>query len=182
MRTLNCLISRSCLHLSELQRYEVSQIYANAPVPDIALMDADGKPIHLKDLASQEGIVVGFLHGTYCPQCVQQLNRANRYVEALRPHHVSLAWVLADKPVNIVTWQLAAVPTPQFQMLPDSRPSVKRYFGIGEGENRSDPFVVYVDAQGAMRYVEIPENPHAPPNLDELIAVIEEARHPMEPE
>ncbi len=149
---------------------------------DVSLTDADGKSVHLKELASEEGIVVGFLHGTYCPQCVQQLNRANRFAATLRSHRVSLAWVLADKPDNIATWRVAAVPAPEFELLPDSSPSVKRRLGFEEGEKDPAPTILYVDAGGTIRYAETPENPHAPVNLDALIAAIKEGRKAEESE
>ncbi len=148
-----------------------------ADLSGITLQTAEGKPVRLRDLAGQDGIVIGFMHGTYCPQCVQQLQRANRFAEALHHHRVSLAWVLADQPVNIATYQLAAVPAPRFAMLPDSTPSVKQHLGFdGPGEHREQPSVLYLDPEGKVRYVETPENPHAPPNIERLIAVIDETR------
>jgi peroxiredoxin len=157
----------------QLEDIVIPDKHEDIPVPDISLNDANGKSIRLRELAGDDGMVVGFLHGTYCPSCVQQLNRANRYAEVLRQHHVNLAWILADKPDNIATWQLAALPAPEYNILPDRTPSIKRDLGLDEDENHPTPSVLYLDAEGHMRYVEATENPHAPFNLEALVNAIE---------
>lgn len=156
---------------------EHRHLEAGNQLDDFTLIDANGKPVHLADVTAEDGVVVGFLHGTYCAQCMQQLTRGNSYAAALREHGVSLAWVLEDDPVNIASYQIAAMPSPQFAMLPDSSPSIKTRLGIGEHPAESDtPSILYIDPERIVRYIEIAENPHAPPDMPKLIATIDAVR------
>lgn len=140
-------------------------------IGDFTMTDPDGKSVTLKEVSGEAGIVVGFLHGTYCPHCIQQLNRSNRIADRLREHGVGLAWVLQDNPSSITAYRLAAYPPPRFIMLADSEPSVGQHFGIPEEEQafQPSPVVFYIDAEGTVRHVEKRENPHAPPNIEDVL-------------
>ena len=147
---------------------------------DFFLTDPDGKTVSLEQLAQDRGVVIGFMHGTYCPHCIQQLNRANRYADVLEEHKTPLVWVLRDSVSNISAYRLASQPPPRFLMLPDSEPSIGRHFGIPQAGAGGEPLpsLLYLDASRTVRYLEAPENPHAPPNMDALLAAIETTSTP----
>ncbi len=147
-----------------------------AEIPDMALKQADGKPITLKQLAGHDGTLIGFMHGTYCPHCVQQLARSNRVAERLAEHGIKLVWVLADKPTSISAYQIAASPSPRFEMLPDTEPSITTQFGVPPEvtQHQPAPFAFILDAQNHVRYVDHRDNPHAPLDVDRLLAALED--------
>jgi peroxiredoxin len=152
-------------------------IQVGAHVADFTLRDATGKERALSSLAGENGIVLGFLHGTYCAACLQQLTRANRYSAPLDAHKVGFVWILNDSPENIFAFSVGAYPPPRFQMVPDSTPSVSHHFGLyaetphGGGPQ---PSIVYLDPDLTVRYLFVPEDPHTALNLDALLDVVRE--------
>jgi len=151
-------------------------VVVGSKVEEFSLKDPDGKTITLSEITGQRGVVIGFLHGTYCPHCIQQLARSNRYADALGERGVAMVWVLEDQPVNVSTYRLAAQPPPRFTMLPDSKPSIKSRLGMAaEEDHLAHPLnrILYIDAQRVIRYVEQRDNPHAPPDMERLLSVIE---------
>ena len=127
-----------------------------------------GKNVDIAEVAGKNGTVVGFLHGTYCPHCLQQLTRSNSYAEQLRLYDVSLVWVLQDSPVNIDTYRLAARQPPRFTMWAQDKIAKPN-----TTDEKHAPTLFYLDTKKRVRYIERPENPHAPPDMPTLLAVIE---------
>jgi peroxiredoxin len=144
-------------------------------IDNVSLTSLDGKPTTLKQLAGDAGVAIGFLHGTYCPACMQQLARANRYATTLAEHGVKLVWLLQDKPTTISAYRLAAQPPPRYELLADTQPSVAGQFRETDESNAgaTDPTLVYLNTDNQLRYVEASENPHAPLHIEELLKAVE---------
>lgn len=144
-------------------------------VEDIQISDPDGKQKTLKELSGDAGLVLGFLHGTYCPACLQRLNRANHYAQELGQRGVKMAWVLQDKPTSIQAYRLAAQPSPRYELLADSEPSVARRFSTNPSQSDA-PRLIYLDGKQAVRFRDIAADPHAPLHMDELLGAIDSAQ------
>lgn|SRR5574341_263313 len=153
---------------------------ARPRIANLTLTSLDGKPILLKELEGKAGVAIGFLHGTYCPACLQQLTRANRYATALAEHGVTLVWLLQDKPTSISAYRLAAQPPPRYDLLPDGQPSLAEHFRESDagGESAAQPTLIFLDTDSTLRYVERSDNPHAPLHIEKLLAVIETTSDP----
>lgn len=155
----------------------MSKVEVGSKVPDFTLTNADGETVSLSSLARENGIVLGFLHGTYCAACLQQLTRANRYSGPLDAHKVEFVWILDDSLDNISTYAIAADPPPRFQMVPDSSPSASHHFGLytespfGGGPQ---PSLIYLDPQLTVRFLFAPDDPHAALDLEALMAAVHE--------
>lgn len=143
-------------------------------ITDFSVADVESRSNSLGELSGQAGVVIGFLHGTYCPHCLQQLNRSNRLADQLDEHQVKLVWFLRDEPHNIAAYQLAANPVPRFAILPDSSPSVGEHFGIPDKLQSLQPTakVYYVDGERTIRHIDERQNPHAPPDMQAIIEAI----------
>ena len=157
---------------------ESERVQIGSRVSDFKLKVAGGEEAPLSSLAKKNGVVLGFLHGTYCAACVQQLTRANRYSRPLEEHDVGFVWVLSDSPGNIATYTIAADPPPRYTMLPDSTPSVSHHFGLyrdsphGGGPH---PSLTYLDSELTVRFLFVPDDPHTALNLEALMSAVREA-------
>jgi hypothetical protein len=94
----------------------------------------------------------------------------------LEARDVGFVWILNDSPDNISTYTVAADPSPRYQLVPDSNPSVSHHFGLyvdtphGGGPQ---PSLVYLDPELAVRFLFVPEDPHAALDLEALLATVE---------
>lgn len=143
-----------------------------------SLIDVDGIPTSLEEISGEKGVVVGFLHGTYCPACMFQLTRSNRLADKLKKNGIRLAWILADMPSSIAAYRLAAHPSPRFAMLPDTVPSAARYFGVPEEQLKlaPAPYVFYIDEANTIRHiVDKGGDPHKSLNEDALVEAVNAA-------
>jgi peroxiredoxin len=153
----------------------MSRVEVGSQVPDFTVTNAGGEAVSLSSLARENGIVLGFLHGTYCAACLQQLARANRYSGPLDAHGVEFVWIVDDSPDNVASYAVAADPPPRFQMVPDSSPSASHHFGLyadsrfGGGPQ---PSLVYLDPQLTVRFLFVPDDPHAALALEALMAAV----------
>jgi peroxiredoxin len=146
---------------------------------DFHISDPDGKAKTLEELSGEGGLVLGFMHGTYCPACLQMLNRANFYAAQLNERGVKLAWVLQDKPSSISAYKLAAQPSPRYELLADDDPSVAHHFGANpEQPETAVPRLVYIDGSQAVRFRDFVADVHAPLHIDEVIGTIDSAHKP----
>ncbi|NDJ34362.1 MAG: peroxiredoxin family protein [Chloroflexi bacterium] len=139
----------------------------------IILKDHQGNEVELHQLSGEAGMVLAFMRGTYCPDCVHQLHRSNRYAARLAEFGLSLVWVARDEPTNINTYYLGCAHELRFTLLPDTEPSVARFYGIAEADYllQPAPVALLLDKTGSVRFVHRRENPQAPLGIDVLLQV-----------
>lgn len=140
---------------------------------DILIRDINEKEIHLFSLAGSGGLALGFMHGTWCAYCLQQLTHSNRYADSLLERSVTLVWVLEDPPSTIAAHLITAHPMPRFRALPESEPPILERLGLRD-EVYASPTLIYVDPARTVRYVHAPGNPHSPHDIDTLLDIIDE--------
>lgn len=144
---------------------------------EVRLNDPDGKQKTIRELSGESGVVLGFLHGTYCPACLQVLNRANFHAQQLSERGVKLAWVLQDKPTSIGAYRLAAQPAPRYELLADNDPSAAESFSADPDQPKaSKPRLVYVDGSQTVKFRDLAQDPHAPLPMEELLGAIDSTK------
>lgn len=140
---------------------------------DITLTDVNRQAVGLFSLSGPNGLVLGFMHGTWCPHCLQQLRRSNEYADPLRAHGVELVWVLKDTPSTIAAHLVTARPVPHYHALPESEPPVIEQMHLTDAV-RPSPTLIYIDPFRTVRFVHAPDNPHAPHDMSALLRIIDE--------
>jgi peroxiredoxin len=68
----------------EQEQKETTHSEPGHTIEAFSLIDANGIPTNLEQISGEKGVVIGFLHGTYCPACMFQLTRSNRLADKLK--------------------------------------------------------------------------------------------------
>lgn len=149
------------------------------PLPDFSLPDGNGMLHAPATLRGPNGLVVAFLHGTWCPYCVRQLVRLARAHQALATLGVGLACILRDPVAAIYAYQVSAEPPLHFPLLADGEPSVARLYGVYDPDHESPyPAVFFAGNDGLIRYADVSSDPDCYPNMARLMEVVEERARP----
>lgn len=140
---------------------------------DITLTDINKQTVSLFSLAGPNGLALGFMHGTWCAYCLQQLRRSNQYADPLQERGAELVWVLQDTPTTIAAHLVSVKPLPRYKVLPESEPSVIEQLQMTD-DVHSSPTLIYIDSSRTVRFVHAPDNPHAPHDMNTLLRIIDE--------
>ena len=140
------------------------------------LLSFQAEKIKIEDARRANGIVVGFIHGTWCPYCVTQLSRLNKIAPELEKRNVGLVCISHDPEPTISAFQVSAKPQLRYPLMEDSEPSVAHLFGIFDNypEHMSPyPAVFYADKDNIIRYSDVSSDPDCHPNLVKLLEAID---------
>jgi peroxiredoxin len=142
-------------------------------LPDFHLADSDGRPVTLSTLRGRGGIVVAFIHGTWCPYCVRQLTRLNRVAPEIQAQGCGLVCVTHDPVDALYAYQLSAQPPLVYSLLADTTPSLSHAFGVYDPDHEAPyPSVFYADADDIVIYSDVSSDPDCFPNMERLLEVI----------
>ena len=152
----------------------VAQPLSNGAVlPDLQLTDADNQPVTLATLRNTHGVVIGFIHGTWCPYCVRQLTRLNRAAPEIHALECGLVCVTHDLVDALYAYQLSAQPALVYPLLADPTPSLAHAFGVYDPDHEAPyPSLFYADANDAIVYADVSSDPDCFPNMERLMEVI----------
>lgn len=164
------------------------------PAPDFTLQ-ARGRTYTLPQLLASQGLLLAFIHGTWCPACVDQLIRLRRRHRDYMNLNVQLAAIVGDQVAAVEAFEISAEPPLPFPLLADTDLTVSQTYGLtapaeqtlltklAHRIRRSEPQrpepvegihpgAVLVDGQGHVRLVNVPDDPHAPIPHERLLAAI----------
>jgi peroxiredoxin Q/BCP len=140
-------------------------------LPAITLQDHEGKLYNLLDFVGTKGMVVAFIHGTWCPFCIRQLIRLDLVAPELQSLDVGLVCIANESAESYS--QGAPMPL-RYPLLPDAAPSVAHQFGIYDPDHESPyPAIFYADQEGKVLYTDVSSDPDCYPNMERLLEVIQ---------
>ena len=143
------------------------------PLPAFELVDSEGVTHSPASLRGVRGLVVSFVHGTWCPYCVRQLVRLNQATATLEAAQVGLVCISQDAASAIYAYERSASPALAYRLLGDSQPSVSEQFGCFDPDHKSPyPAVFYADADLIIRYTDVSSDPDCYPNMGRLLEMI----------
>lgn|GEM_PF-3976235 len=144
-----------------------------AQLPNFDLADHENRSITLDALRGLKGTVVAFIHGTWCPYCVRQLNRLNRVTPEIRELGCGLLCVTHDPVDALYAYQLSVQPPLAYALLADTDPSLSHAFGIYDPDHEAPyPAIFYADAGDTILYSDVSSDPDCFPNMERLLEVI----------
>jgi peroxiredoxin len=142
-------------------------------MPDFRLTNIDNQPIALAALRGARGLVLAFIHGTWCPYCIRQLKRLNAATPDLLAQGVGVACVTHDPLATVAAYQQTAQPPLRFTLLADSEPSLAHAYNVFDPDHRAPyPAVIYGDAAGIVQYSDLSTDPDCFPNMERLREVV----------
>ncbi|MCI0398380.1 MAG: peroxiredoxin family protein [Chloroflexi bacterium] len=143
--------------------------------PEFKLLGVDERPFTPADIRGPNGIVLAFVHGTWCPNCLHQLRRLNRVAAQLSTYGVGLACVSHDSVAAVSAYQRSAAPPLSYPLLADSQPSLALQFGVFDPEYEVPrPALFYAGPDNKIRFADVSADPYHALNLDRLLAFIED--------
>ncbi|MCI0399164.1 MAG: peroxiredoxin family protein [Chloroflexi bacterium] len=147
-----------------------------APLPDFELRDSEDRPVTLADVTGPNGVVVAFIHATWCPFCLRQLMRLNALAPRLAERSVGLVCISADATDAIYAYERSVQPPLTYPLLADSHPSISHQFGVYDGHPNHEapyPSLFYAGRDGRVAYSDVSGDPDCFPNIQRLLEVID---------
>jgi peroxiredoxin len=107
---------------------DVEPVDVGQMAPDVTVQDADGKAVHLRELAAKQPMVVVFYRGGWCPFCTRHLEALVEVEPRLRQMGYQLVAISPDSPANLQ--KTATDKGIQYTLLSDSSSAASRAFGL----------------------------------------------------
>lgn len=98
------------------------------PMPNIELIDQNGKAVNAHDLLKKGPLVLAFYRGFWCSFCNVDLANLNHYVKEIQELGASLVGVSPER--SIYSKKIIAVQKLKFNILQDCDNSVSEKFGL----------------------------------------------------
>ena len=146
------------------------------PIPDFTLLNSQSQPVNLADIRQPNGVVVAFIHATWCPYCLRQLRRLNTLALSLLERQIGIACISADPPDTLYAYEQSTDPPLRYPLLADSNPSLAHIFGIYDPNPEHEspyPAVFFAGANNAIAYTDVSSDFDCFPNMERLIEVID---------
>jgi peroxiredoxin len=116
-----------------------SVIEIGQPAPAFSVMNDEKACVHLVDLLQEQDLLLAFIHGTWCPHCVQTLYRLRRTAMTFANAGIGIAVVAIDAPAALNIFRKTAEPAISFTLLADEDESVHKTYGLGCVDISSKP-------------------------------------------
>jgi len=120
------------------------------PLPDLQVQTGEGRPLALSTLIGAPSTLLNFMHGTWCPECVNQLRSLQRHQRAIAATGTRIVVIMADVPAHVAAFQLTAQPSLGYTVVADPDGITHRQVGAG-----ADTAMIVVDVQRIVRYFAI---------------------------
>jgi len=107
---------------------EVNPIEVGSTVPDVALTQADGSSIQLKDLIAAKKTVIVFYRGSWCPYCTRHLAALGQVEETLVKKGYQIIAISPDQPAKVS--ELSGTSEFNYTLYSDSEMAASSAFGL----------------------------------------------------
>jgi peroxiredoxin len=107
-----------------------SQLEIGQPAPRFSATNDEKVCVHLPDLLQEHGLLLTFIHGTWCSHCVQTLYRLRRAAPVFTQAGIGIAVVAVDAPAVLRIFRQSASPAIAFPLLADEDENVHRTYGL----------------------------------------------------
>src|SRR4051812_45365614 len=94
------------------------------PLPDFRLSSTDNRVVTLSDVERKQGVVLAFIHGTWCPYCTRQLLRLKNYAAEIYRADVGLVCITHDSTESMAAYYQSLQPSLGYTLLMDTEPSI----------------------------------------------------------
>ena len=98
--------------------------------PDFTLRDEKNQSAPLKGIIGENGLLLAFIHGTWCSYCVQTLYRLRRHSAFYDQSGISLAVIAIDPPSALKVFKMSANPPLAYPLLADEDEQVHKLYGL----------------------------------------------------
>lgn len=100
--------------------------------PGFSLPNADTQMVTLSDVLRERGGLLAFVHGTWCPVCVQALYRLRQYAHIYHDEGFGVAVVTREQPGALHVFKRSAQPPVNFPLLADEPGTVRELYRLAQ--------------------------------------------------
>jgi peroxiredoxin len=129
-------------------------------LPELSVLTATGAPSSVQAHLGRGSTLLYFLHGTWCPECVSQLYRLQRYRREIQAAGADVIAITQDAPETLASFLISAVPPLEYVVLADPE-----HVAYEKLEVSGDTLAVIVDRDGFIRWFVRWADHHARPNF-----------------
>ncbi len=152
---------------------QANPLLNNSEIPNFSLQASNGDTITLDDVVGANGIVLAFVHGSFCPFCKGQIKRLHRITPELQAQGVELVCVTHDTIDTLHVFETLVKPVLNYRLLADSEPTLAEQFGITDPRYQSPyPAVFYAGADRKILYSDVSSDPDCYPNIGRLVELV----------
>lgn len=143
------------------------KIGIGGPVPYFELPDETGHLWNSAGLMGETGLMVVFVRGTWCPQCVQTLYYLGKYSNTFKSHGLGVAIIAIDESRALNTFKLSAPVPIDFPLLADPDEAVRSQFDVAMSET-----YLLIDRQGIIQTEFFDPDGHSRPSSQAIITAV----------
>jgi peroxiredoxin len=100
--------------------------------PNFSLPDDQANKVTLNDVLRERGGLLAFVHGTWCPVCVQALYRLRQYAHIYQDEGFGVAVIAHEQPGTLHVFKLSARPSVDFALLSDEEGTVRASYQLAQ--------------------------------------------------
>jgi peroxiredoxin len=147
-------------------------IQIGQPLPDLQVRTNEGQPLALASLLGASSTLLSFMHGTWCPECVNQLRSLQRHQQAIAATGTRIVVIMADAPAHVAAFQLAAQSPLNYAVVADPDGAMHRQIGASDGTA-----MIAVDARSIIRYCAIWHDHRNHPGYQAILQTLQDLNH-----
>lgn len=114
--------------------------------PEFTLHDEKNQSTPLKGIMGEKGLLLAFIHGTWCSHCVQTLYRLRRHSAFYEQAGIRLSVIAIDPPSALRVFKMSANPPLAYTLLADEDEQVHKLYEL----EHVGAYIV-IDAAGIVR-------------------------------
>lgn len=156
---------------------ELHPLPLGSSLPALELKNTDGTLVQLTDFKAENGNVIAFIHGTWCPACLRQLVNLNLIQPELEALGVGLVCITKNTPAEIEDYRQNFGGMLRYPLVADGSPSAAHQFGVFDDyEEHESPYpsLFFAGADNVVLYVNTAEFPDCEIHMDALLALIKQ--------
>lgn len=136
-------------------------------VPGFTLFDEKHKKWTLEELMGSSGLLMVFVRGTWCAQCVQTLYNLARQAPGFARMRVNTAVIAIDSEHSLNSFKQTASLPLDFPLLADEDQTVRQHYGV----NMSEVYLL-IDREGTLRTIFLDPDGLSRPNSQAIRTAI----------
>jgi peroxiredoxin len=99
-------------------------------VPDFSLPDYQANSVTLNDVLKHHGVLLTFIHGMWCPACIQTLYRLAQYADIYQAEGFGVAVIAHEQSGHLNVFKRSARPSVNYPLLADNEGTVRKRYHL----------------------------------------------------
>ena len=143
-------------------------VLLNQPLPELKLQTVEGEAITISTVVNQQLTLLSFLHGTWCPECVNQFRSLQQHRSEIVATGAKIVVVTQDTLGPLMAFLVSSRPPLEYTVLADPDNSAHQAIGA---EGTLD---MIVDRHGVIRWAKQWQDHRDHPGYQSMVETLRE--------